>query len=193
MALQKELIDHHTSEGIATLIVDPFTPRHEMEGVCAKVSAETIVELGRRGGNDAWAAVAVLKAMHDIDPSRIFLQGYSFGAISSLFAVDTNNSVKHDTKIAGVIAYYPFCYQGVDPSVPTLVLIGDKDDWTPAAACQAVKGKPNLEVVIYPGDTHGFAIPGENGYFLGHHIVYDEKAAQDAKQRADAFMAAHMK
>lgn len=134
-----------------------------------------------------------MKAMHDIDPSRIFLQGYSFGAISSLFAVDTNNSVKHDTKIAGVIAYYPFCYQGVDPSVPTLVLIGDKDDWTPAAACQAVKGKPNLEVVIYPGDTHGFAIPGENGYFLGHHIVYDEKAAQDAKQRADAFMAAHMK
>ena len=29
--------------------------------------------------------------------------------------------------------------------------------------------------------------------YLGHHMVYDEKATQDAQQRADAFMAAHMK
>jgi dienelactone hydrolase len=28
---------------------------------------------------------------------------------------------------------------------------------------------------------------------LGHHMEYDEKAAQDAQQRADAFMDAHMK
>jgi hypothetical protein len=28
---------------------------------------------------------------------------------------------------------------------------------------------------------------------LGHHLVYDEKATQDAQQHADAFIAAHMK
>lgn len=28
---------------------------------------------------------------------------------------------------------------------------------------------------------------------LGHHLVYDEKATQDAQQRADAFMAAQTK
>jgi hypothetical protein len=29
--------------------------------------------------------------------------------------------------------------------------------------------------------------------YLGHYMEYDEKATQDAQQRADAFRAAHMK
>jgi hypothetical protein len=54
-----------------------------------------------------------------------------------------------DSGVAGVIAYYPLCYDGVDPMVRTLVLIGEKDDWTPAAKCQAVTGKTNFEVVVF--------------------------------------------
>ena len=192
-ALQKTVIVHLLSKGVATLIVDPFTPRNEMAGVCIKVNPTTFPELARRGGSDVWAAVNVLKEMADIDPNKIFLQGYSWGAVSSLFAVDRKNPVKHHTKIAGVIAYYPRCYEGVDPSVPTLVMIGDQDDWTPVRACQAVAGKPNLEVVVYSKQTHGFVLPGMDGYFLGHHLVYDEESTRDAEQRADGFMAAHMK
>jgi dienelactone hydrolase len=79
---------------------------------------------------------------------RVFLQGYSYGAIASLFAVDPKTPGMHDAKIAGLIAYYPDCYDNVDPSVPTLALIGEKDDWTPAAACQKVSGKPNFEVAV---------------------------------------------
>ena len=91
------------------------------------------------------AALKVLKAMPDIDPNRVFLQGYSWGAISSLFATDPKTPSAHDSKISGVIAYYPYCYDNLEFSSPTLVLIGDKDDWTPAKLCQAVKEKPNLE------------------------------------------------
>ena len=43
-----------------------------------------------------------------------------------------------------LLAYYPYCYDSVQFSTPTLVLIGDKDDWTPAKLCEAVKDKPNL-------------------------------------------------
>ena len=68
--------------------------------------------------------------MPDIDPNKVFLQGYSYGAISSLYATDMKTPGTHDTKIAGLIAYYPYCYDNVDASVPTLVLIGEKDDWT---------------------------------------------------------------
>jgi dienelactone hydrolase len=94
-------------------------------------------------------------------------------------------------KIAGVIAYDPFCYDKMDPGVPTLVMIGDKDRVYPAEACQAaVKDKPNVELVVYPGKTHAFMIPVPPGT-MG--IVYDETAAADAMQRAEAFMAAHMK
>ena len=76
------------------MIVDPFTPRGEMEGLCSKVDEKTFVQYASRGGNDALAAVAVLKAMPEIDPNRIFLQGYSWGAISSLFAVDSATPLK---------------------------------------------------------------------------------------------------
>jgi len=193
-AVQKTTTDHLLAKGVAILIVDPFTPRNEPSGVCANLSDnEKANQYFSRGGNDILAALKVLEAMPDIDTKHIFLQGYSYGAIASLFATETKNPASN-AKVAGVIAYYPFCYDGVNPSVPVLVLIGEKDDWTPAAKCQAVTDKTNFEVVVYPGATHVFNQPSEKPRdFLGHHFVYDEKAAQDAQQRADAFMAAHMK
>jgi dienelactone hydrolase len=85
-------------------------------------------------------------------------------------------------------------WDGVDPSVPVLVMVGEKDDWTPAAKCQAVTGKTDFEVVVYPGDTHAFTMNfGKPLDFAGHHMEYDEKATQDAQQRAEAFIAAHIK
>jgi dienelactone hydrolase len=194
MALEKTVIDHLLAKGVATFVVDPFTPRNEPQGICANLNEKTFVPYASRGGNDAVAALKVVKAMPDIDPNRVFLEGYSFGAISSLFATDTNTPGNHDTKIAGLIAYYPYCYDKVEFSAPTLVLIGDKDDWTPAVLCQTVKSKPNVEVVVFPGATHAFVMPfSEPVDYLGHHFVYDEKAAQVAQQDADAFMAAHVK
>jgi len=193
-AVQKTTTDHLLTKGVAILIVDPFTPRNEPSGVCANLSDnEKANQYFSRGGNDILAALKVLEAMPDIDTKHIFLQGYSYGAIASLFATETKNPA-NNAKVAGVIAYYPFCYDGVNPSVPVLVLIGEKDDWTPAAICQAVTDKTNFEVVVYPGATHVFNQPSEKPRdFLGHHFVYDEKAAQDAQQRADAFMAAPIK
>lgn len=179
-AFQKTLIDHLLSKGFATLIVDPFTPRGQLHGCSG----------GDIGIKDALAAVKVVRAMPDIDVTHIFVQGYSRGATASLALVNTANPDSGDTKVAGVIAYYPYCGMVSEPSVPVLVLIGDKDQ---AAPCLALKGTPNFEVVVYPGATHGFNAPGVGDIEgLGHDMVYDEKAAQDAGRRADAFMAAHM-
>jgi dienelactone hydrolase len=141
----KAAIDHLLSKGIATLVIDPFTPRNEPEGVCANLDEKRATQYFTRGGNDVLAALNVLEAMPDIDTKHIFLQGYCYGTISSLFATDRKNPANH-AKIAGIVAYYPYCYDGVDPSVPALVVIGEKDDWTPAARCQAVTGKTDLDV-----------------------------------------------
>jgi dienelactone hydrolase len=192
-AQQKVAIDHLLSKGVATLIIDPFTARNEPEGVCANLDEKQATQYFIRGGNDVLAALNVLEAMPDIDTKHIFLQGYSYGAISALFAIDRKNSANH-AKVAGIVAYYPYCYDGVDPSAPVLVMIGEKDDWTPAAKCHAVTGKTDFDVVVYPGDTHAFTMNfGKPVDYLGHHMDYDEKSTQDAQQRADAFMAAHMK
>jgi dienelactone hydrolase len=51
-----------------------------------------------------------------------------------------------------------------------------------------------FELLVYPCITHAFATPFPNPVdVLGHHLVYDAKTAQDAQQRADAFIAAHLK
>jgi dienelactone hydrolase len=194
LLLERTAIDHLLAKGVATFIVDPYTPRNEPEGVCAKLNKDTMAQYFTRGGNDAVAALKVVKAMPGIDPNRVFLQGYSFGAISSLFAVDPNTPGAHDAKIAGLIAYFPYCYDNVASSVPTLVLIGEKDDWTPAALCQKVSDKPNFEVAVFPDSYHGFVYPkGKAIDYLGHHIEYNEKATLEAQQRADTFMDAHLK
>jgi dienelactone hydrolase len=194
IAMQKTVIDHLLAKGVATLLVDPFTPRNEPEGICANLNANTFVQYATRGGNDVVAALRMLKGMPDIDPNRVFLQGYSWGAISSLFASDPKTPSAHDSKISGVIAYYPYCYDNIEFSSQTLILIGDKDDWTPAKLCQAVEEKPNLKIVVFSGATHAFnmsfAQPIE---YLGHHMAHDETATQEAQKDADAFMDSHLK
>ena len=194
MELEKAVIDHLLARGVATLIVDPFTARNEQMGICAEfgnLNDKTDRQLITRGGNDAVAAVKVLKAMSEIDPKRIFLLGYSYGATSLLFATDVKTPETHDTQIAGVIAYYPYCYDNVVPSPPTLVLIGDKDPWASVGMCQAVKGNPYFDVVVYPGASHLFALAMVQPWVV--HSVFDEKAALDAQQRTDAFIDAHMR
>jgi hypothetical protein len=53
------------------------------------------LQYAARGGNGNLAAVKVLRAMPEIDHDHIFLLGYSYGAISSLFATDaTMHSIR---------------------------------------------------------------------------------------------------
>ena len=132
---KRAVIDHLLAcKGVAVLMVDPVhaaqrTGRHLRQSERRHLPQICDPRRQRRGFG---GTLKVLKATPGVDPNRIFLQGYSWGAISSLFAMDPNTPSVHDAKIAGLVAYYPYCYDKVEFSTPTLVLIGDKDDWTPA-------------------------------------------------------------
>jgi dienelactone hydrolase len=191
-ATQKAVIDHALSKGFATLILDSFTPRGETKGMCDQYKPSAELPYGKRGADDLWAAFKLMSERPDVDPKRIFIEGYDFGAFSALFATTSPAAAAREPKPAGVIAYYPHCGFSTF-AVPTLIIIGDKDGIGPLVICQARSGKPNVEVVVYPGATHDFAAPGMDDTFDGDHLVYDAKAAQDAQARADAFIAAHMK
>jgi TolB-like protein/dienelactone hydrolase/Flp pilus assembly protein TadD len=198
IAMQKIAKDHLIGDGVAVLILDPLGPRggRTMEDYCAAITLDTLADYAPRGARNALAAVKVLKSTPGIDPDRVFLQGYAFGANAALFAVDRNAPAKRDpaTTVAGVIAYYPLCTGKMDPAVPTLIIVGEKDDWMPASACQAMaKDKPGVELVVYPGETHAFAMPYTPAEYQGHRMEYDETAAKDAERRADAFIAAQIK
>src|SRR5260370_35405987 len=76
-------------------------------------------------------------------------------------------------KFRAAIAFYPPCgsFRG-DVTVPTLILVGERDDLNPAAACRDVvdgrddmgksrrrgRGVP-IKLIVYPGAHHDFAAP----------------------------------
>ena len=76
-------------------------------------------------------------------------------------------------------------------TVPTLILIGELDDWTPAEECrnlaegrddwgisrQKGKGIP-IELIVYPGAYHDFDMPNfaTPVKFLGHHLEFNQAA-----------------
>ena len=82
---------------------------------------------------------------------------------------------------------------------PTLILIGEKDDWAWAQACRdmvadAAKQGVAIKLVVYPDATHDFDIPATAPYqILGHHIAYDPAATQDAQQRVRDFLRAALR
>ncbi len=175
--------DRLLAKGFAMLVIDPYWPRQEWQGVCGQPNAggETVA----RGARDIYAALDALKARPEIDTNRIFVQGVGLGASAALFAIDAAKAPPHTAKLAGAIAISPHCKEDAVPSVPTLILTGQQDLWAPAARCQALARAPNVEVKVYPGVGHAFAMP------FGHRAQHNLAAAKDAQVRAEAFLDAH--
>ena len=121
-----------TGWGYVVLAVDSFRPRG-LAQACDRPMPDR--------NADAWGALTYLASLPFVDRSRIGLVGSSQGGIVTLRLVS-----KHDVKIYELpddltfkvaVAYYPRCSSaGRWLVVPTLILIGDKDDWTPAANCE---------------------------------------------------------
>lgn len=152
---------------------------------------------------DAYAALHFLKQQKFIAADHIAVMGFSMGAIAALEAVETGTFERYEPDhFQAAIAYYPDCssFSG-RMTVPTLILIGEKDDWTLAAACQKMAAGESdigitrtktdgaqLQLVTYPGATHAFDANEPPRTYLGHFMEYDEAAARDADQRVRAFL-----
>src|SRR5258707_10694895 len=84
-------------------------------------------------------------------------------------------------------------------TIPTIILIGELDDWSPAKDCErwmerrAGKGAP-VKLVIYPGAYHSFDLPnvGNGRQFFGHWLKHDADAAQRSVLEMREFLAAQL-
>jgi dienelactone hydrolase len=181
-----------TGWGYVTLAVDSFTTRR------LKHSCDNLMS-AREG--DALAALRHLSAQSFVDPQRIAAMGSSQGASVALQMVSTRPNffaIPDDLKFKAVVAYYPLCSDATEQVTrPTLILIGDRDDWTPAADCErwmtrrAGKGAA-VKLVVYPGAYHGFDDPdwADGLRVFGHWIKYDADATMRSVTEMHDFLAA---
>jgi dienelactone hydrolase len=178
-----------TALGYVLLIVDSFGPR----GVTHRCLSDMGPPVDRV--MDAYGGLLYLAAQPFVDPDRIAVIGYSQGAIVALSAVELGGiGTLFDRHFRAAVAYYPWC-GALRVSAPTLILIGELDDWTPARACRysmehhSGDGAP-VRLVVYPGAYHAFNFPRRQPTTaFGHHIEYDEPAASAAWSETKAALA----
>jgi dienelactone hydrolase len=115
---------------------------------------------------DAEAAVAWLAQNRDIDRSKIALIGWSNGGGTVLRAVSKAAAwTGDDVRLA--VAFYPGCRPLLEarapwhPRLPTTILMGAADDWTPAEPCRrlAAANPDGVRYIEYPGAYHDFDAP----------------------------------
>ncbi|MCK1513417.1 dienelactone hydrolase family protein [Bradyrhizobium sp. 190] len=170
--------------GYVTLTVDSFGTRG-ITNACTGPPPPTLY--------DAYRALNFIVGQSSVDPSRVAVMGFSQGAMLALLAVERGEIERSaKEKFRAAIGFYPPCLglKG-NMTVPTLILIGELDDWTPANECRNLaesrddwgisrekgQGIP-IELTVYPGAYHDFDVPHFRTpqKLLGHHLEFNEEA-----------------
>jgi dienelactone hydrolase len=185
------------SRGYVVVMPDSFTTRGYPHGVCTAASTPRRAEVGpvRRAG-DAHAALAYARALGYVDDRRVGIMGGSHGGSSALAAMSAQEreaAAGAGAGFAAAVALYPRCAAspgGYRPAAPVLILIGDKDDWTPAEPCRRLveaarqAGHP-AAIKIYPGVHHSFDSPNPVRY-VGTRINPSVPGGRGATTGGDA-------
>ncbi|HSH99891.1 MAG TPA: dienelactone hydrolase family protein [Reyranella sp.] len=176
--------------GYVVLAPDSFAPR----GTKAVCKTPNVVTPNMRVA-DVAGALDFLATRPEVRKGDVGLIGHSHGGSTTLRSLQKVFDLKA-RGLRGGVAYYPGCNPAFNAGVdlPLLILIGEKDDWTPAEACHRLQPqRPELvETVYYPDAYHAFdvrapdrTVPGAVG--KTHHLAFDPVAAPDAEARAKAF------
>lgn len=184
------------SWGYAALSVDSFGPRGIKS--CRESASNDF-------NADAYRALHFLAQHPSIDPARIAAVGFSWGGLSVLVSVE-RGPIEHasSNKFRAAVAFYPPCagLKG-DLTVPTLILIGERDDLNSAEECRnLVAGRDGwgisrqkdraipIKLVVYPDAYHAFDAPELKVplEMLGHHLEFNQTAADQAAVALHEFL-----
>jgi dienelactone hydrolase len=192
--------------GHAVLLPDSYGSR-ELGPQCG--ASERRVLARRERVTDIMASRQWLLQQPWVERDRISLVGWANGASALLWAVRPQSpSRKAQPDFRSAIAFYPDCRLssglGWSARVPTLVLIGARDDISSPAACRQMvdgaRGRSALaRIVVYPGAAHDFdranfplrAIGGPSDAALPErgHIGTDPEARADSQKRVAEWLA----
>jgi dienelactone hydrolase len=225
-ATKQKLVDELVGWGYVVLLVDSFATRgiehactggfpliadmrrSDAYGALAFLARQSFVDQHRvaavgfsQGG---WVSLLVAEA----NSLELFVRPNNLIDKRGAISADRREKLHADaldliaTKgFRAVIALYPVCRAVAGRLViPTLILIGALDQWTPAADCSEkidawrTDAVP-IELVVYPGVHHSFYYrelqPGRT--MFGHWLEYNAEAAADASRRMREFLKRHLK
>jgi dienelactone hydrolase len=185
------------SWGYAALVLDSFGPRG-YSNLCLNNS---LVGPGERVA-DVDAAARYLGGRSDVRGDRIGLVGFSHGG----WTVQRLAALPLAKRFAAAVAYYPWCEPTGELHLPLLILIGDRDDWTPPERCRLLEQsnarKDLLTAVYYRGATHSFDLFRTQDVYVSGEAMgratprllrYDVSATRDARQRTREWLERFLK
>jgi dienelactone hydrolase len=183
--------------GFVVLFPDSFGSR----GLGPQCAAGRTMRSGRERAVDADAARHWLQQQPYVAADRVSLVGWGNGAVAALWTVRPHTAKKGETAdFRSAIAFYPGCRRLRDTAwstrLPTLILIGAKDDWSTASACEQMvagaRGRTaKASLTVYPGAYQDFDHPDlplqqRNGIAIASGIVGRVHVGTDPAARADA-------
>ena len=200
--------------GIAVVFPESFTSRNFQQVCTEKRQARAITQRDRV--EDVLATHTWLKTQPGIDAKKIVLWGWSHGGSTVLNTVTHKSAFgdfSNDVNFVEAIAFYPGCTPFAKDNAPAkissplTILMGDADDWTPAAPCVAFAARLKnneqpIGLTLYPGAYHDFDNPAgkvqvrtdvPNGVHAGNGVTVapDPKAREDAMATIDALLRKH--
>lgn len=170
-----EYLQMYRNMGIATFELQSFQSRGVSSTVGEQVSVTTAMMI-----LDAFRALEKLGVDPRIDRDRIAITGWSLGGGVTLFSAwePLKRAISADVSFAAHLAFYPPCF--IVPEImeftnaPIHILIGELDNWTPAAACEELvplmqaEGS-DIDLTVYEDSHHSFdrsakPVIDEHGY-----------------------------
>jgi dienelactone hydrolase len=155
-----------TAAGFVVLFPDSFGSRG-VTSQCNVSLRERKVGTARERVADANAARQWLQTQRFVEKNRVSLLGWANGGTAALWAIRPRIA-KQSPDFRSAVALFPGCRRLRDTAwsarVPTLILIGSADDWTPATACEQMvagaRGRTaRATIIVYPGAHHDFDHP----------------------------------
>ena len=174
------------SWGFVTLTVDSFGPRG-IKTNCGSAPDDLAL--------DAYRALDFLVREPFVDPARVAVLGFAQGGGLVLISVE-HGAIEQTSpnKFHAAVAFYPPCrrFRG-DMTVPMLILIGERDDWTEACrdmvdgrddwglSRQKGEGAP-VRLVVYPDAYHAFDVPNPKTStpLSGHRREFNQSATDQS-------------
>src|ERR1700744_1135741 len=165
--------EYWAAHGFIALLPDSFGPRGKAHGFGRHthgdadrddVNERTVRPL------DAEGALKFLQARSDVTAARIYLQGWSNGASTTL-NVMYRQALANGNGFKAAMAFYPGCgpaallTRDYRTSAPVTVFLGEDDEEVSPETCHRVldpasKHSP-IEVIEYDDATHDFDDPGK--------------------------------